>query len=158
LSNIDELNKRRENALITLQELLTDARTDRPEMSNEITAIKNALTNVEDMDNYVEPFSELEVLAHSFIADAESRPPNIPNTNRLNRIRNIMTALNVYMHAFYVSTLDTNLKYGLAYWIYKCKETFDQTSFAAKFAEVNHRDQIDRGDIEIFLDYRSLNK
>jgi hypothetical protein len=94
------LKRRKENALIALKELLTYARTDRPEMSNEITAIENALTNVVDMDNYVEPFSELEVLVHSFIVDAESRPPNIPNTNLLNRIRNIMTALNVYKNAY----------------------------------------------------------
>ena len=33
------LNLRKENALIALQELLTDAKTDRPEMSNENTAI-----------------------------------------------------------------------------------------------------------------------
>jgi len=74
--------------------------TDRPEMSNEITAIENALTNVEDVDNYVERFNELEVLVHIFTVDAESRPPNIPNTNRLNRLRNIRNALNDYKNAY----------------------------------------------------------
>jgi hypothetical protein len=58
------LNLRKENALIALQELLTDAKTDRPEMSNENTAIENALNNVKDVDNYVERFNELEVLVH----------------------------------------------------------------------------------------------
>jgi hypothetical protein len=48
--------------LIALQELLTDSITDRPEMSNENTTIENALNNVEDVDNYVERFNELEVL------------------------------------------------------------------------------------------------
>jgi hypothetical protein len=56
------LNLRKENVLIALQELLTDAKTDRPEMSNENTAIENALNNVKDVDNYVERFNELEVL------------------------------------------------------------------------------------------------
>jgi hypothetical protein len=51
------------------------------EMSNENTAIENALTNVEDVDNYIERFNELEVLSHSFLADAERRPPNISNTD-----------------------------------------------------------------------------
>jgi hypothetical protein len=45
------------------------------EMSNENTAIENALTNVEDVDNYIERFNELEVLLHSFLADAERRLP-----------------------------------------------------------------------------------
>jgi hypothetical protein len=94
------LNRRKENALIALQELLTDTITDRPEMSNENTAIENALNNVEDEDNYVERFNELEVLVHSFLADAESRPPNISNTDRLNRLKNIRTALNVYKNAY----------------------------------------------------------
>jgi hypothetical protein len=94
------LNRRKENALIALQELLTDAKTDRPEMSNENTAIENALTNVEDVDNYVELFNELEVLVDSFLVDAESRPPNIPNTDRLNRLKNIRAALNVYKNAY----------------------------------------------------------
>jgi hypothetical protein len=58
------------------------------------------MTNVEDVDNYVERFNELEVLVHSFIADTESRPPNIPNTDRLNRLKNIRTALNVYKNAY----------------------------------------------------------
>jgi hypothetical protein len=69
-------------------------------MSNENTAIENALTNVEDVDNYIERFNELEVLLHSFLADAERRPPNIPNTDRLNRLNNIRTALNVYKNAY----------------------------------------------------------
>jgi hypothetical protein len=94
------LNRRKENALIALQELLTDAKTDRPEMSNENTAIENALTNVEDVDNYVELFNELEVLVDSFLVDAESRPPNIPNTDRLNRLKNIRATLNVYKNAY----------------------------------------------------------
>jgi hypothetical protein len=94
------LNRRKENALIALQELLTDTMTNRPEMSNENTVIENALTNVEDVDNYVERFNELEVLVHSFIADTEGRPPNIPNTDRLNRLKNIRTALNVYKNAY----------------------------------------------------------
>ena len=47
------LNRRKENALIALQELLTNIMTDRPEISNESKAIENALTNVEDVDNYV---------------------------------------------------------------------------------------------------------
>lgn len=64
------LNRRKENALIALQELLTNTMTDRPEISNESKAIENALTNVEDVDNYVERFNDLEVLVHSFIADA----------------------------------------------------------------------------------------
>jgi hypothetical protein len=58
------LNLRKENALIALQELLTDAKTDRPEMSNENTAIENALNNVKDVDNYVERLNELEVFVH----------------------------------------------------------------------------------------------
>ena len=70
------------------------------EMSNENTAIENALTNVEDVDNYIERFNELEVLLHSFLADAESQPPNIPNTDRLNRLKNIRDDLNVYKNAY----------------------------------------------------------
>jgi hypothetical protein len=58
------LNLRKENALIALQELLTDAKTDRPEMSNENTAIENALNNVKDVDNYVERLNESEVIVH----------------------------------------------------------------------------------------------
>jgi hypothetical protein len=58
------LKLRKENALIALQELLTDAKTDRPEMSNENTAIENALNNVKDVDNYVERLNELEVFVH----------------------------------------------------------------------------------------------
>lgn len=94
------LNRRKENALIALQELLTDSITDRPEMSNENTTIENALNNVEDVDNYVERFNELEVLVGSFLADAESQPPNIQNTERLNRLKNIRAALNVYKNAY----------------------------------------------------------
>jgi hypothetical protein len=93
------LNRRKENALIALQELLTNIMTDRPEISNESKAIENALTNVEDVDNYFERFNDLEVLVHSFIADAESRSPNIPNTDRSNRLKNIRAALNVYKNA-----------------------------------------------------------
>lgn len=94
------LNRRKENALIALKELLTDSITDRPEMSNENTTIENALNNVEDVDNYVERFNELEVLVGSFLADAESQPPNIQNTERLNRLKNIRAALNVYKNAY----------------------------------------------------------
>ena len=45
--------------------------THRPETSNEITAIENALTNFEELDNY-----------------------------RLNRLRNIRNALNIYRNAY----------------------------------------------------------
>ena len=97
---MEELDRRRRLSLTALQELLTVALTHRPEMSNEITAIENSLTNVEDLDNYVERFNELEVLVHSFVADAESQPPNIPNTDRLNRLMNIRNALNIYRNAY----------------------------------------------------------
>lgn len=49
-------------ALTALQEKLTDAMRDRPEMLGEITIIENALTNVEDVDNYVERFNELKAV------------------------------------------------------------------------------------------------
>jgi hypothetical protein len=87
-------------------------------MSNEITAIENALTNVEDVDNYVERFNELEVLVHIFTVDAESRPPNISNTDRLNRLRNIRNDLNDYKNAYtnyaveLVAASKTNKKEG----------------------------------------------
>ena len=96
----EELDRKRELALTALQEKLTDARKDRPEMLDEITVIERALEMIEDLDNYVERFNELEVLVRSFLADAESQPPNIPNTDRLNRLKNIRTALNVYKNAY----------------------------------------------------------
>lgn len=55
---------------------------------------------IEGVDNYVEKFNELEVLVRSFLADAESQPPNIPNTDRLNRLKNIRDDLNVYKNAY----------------------------------------------------------
>lgn len=100
MSSIEELDRKRRLSLTALQELLSDAMTARPEMSNEITAIENAMTNVEDVDNYVERFNELEVLVHIFTVDAESRAPNIPNTDQLNRLRNIRNALNVYKNLY----------------------------------------------------------
>jgi hypothetical protein len=62
LDTIEELDRKRIMALTALQEKLTDARRNRPEMLGEITIIENALTNVEDVDNYVERFNELEAV------------------------------------------------------------------------------------------------
>ena len=44
--------------------------------------------------------NNLELLVRSFLADAESQPPNIPNTDRLNRLKNIRDDLNVYKNAY----------------------------------------------------------
>ncbi|MGH9912355.1 MAG: hypothetical protein ACRD5E_04705 [Nitrososphaeraceae archaeon] len=100
MDTIEELDRNRELASTALKEKLTDARKDRPEMLDEITVIERALEMIEDVDNYVERFNELEVLVRSFLADAESQPPNIPNTDRLNRLTNIRDDLNVYKNAY----------------------------------------------------------
>jgi hypothetical protein len=100
LDTIEELYRNRELASTALKEKLTDARKDRPEMLDEITVIGRALEKIEGVDNYVEQFNELEVLVRSFLADAESQPPNIPNTDRLNRLKNIRAALNAYKNAY----------------------------------------------------------
>jgi len=100
LDTIEELYRNRELASTALKEKLTDARKDRPEMLDEITVIGRALEKIEGVDNYVEQFNELEVLVRSFLADAESQSPNIPNTDRLNRLKNIRDDLNVYKNAY----------------------------------------------------------
>lgn len=82
--------------------------------------------------------------------------------------------VDIYLQTFYISTLDTNLKYGLeydtkvdnetyisnirepvalellrlSYWIYMCKERLDQRSFSVKFVEV--KDHLTFRDIEEF--------
>jgi hypothetical protein len=98
LDTIEELYRIRELASTALKEKL--CRKDRPEMLDEITVIGRALEKIEGVDNYVEQFNELEVLVRSFLADAESQPPNIPNTDRLNRLKNIRDDLNVYKNAY----------------------------------------------------------
>jgi hypothetical protein len=100
LDTIEELYRNRELALTALEEKLTNARKDRPEMLDEITVIGTALKKIEGVDNYVEPFNELEVLVRSFLADAESQPPDSQNTDRLNRLKIISDDLNVYKNAY----------------------------------------------------------
>jgi hypothetical protein len=100
LDTIEDFDRNREQALNVLKEKLTGARKDRPEMLDEITIIERALEKIEDLDNYIERFNELEALVHSFIADAESRPSNIPNTDRTIRLQDIWDNLSIYKNAY----------------------------------------------------------
>ena len=44
-------------SLLALQELLSNAKIQRPGKSDEISKIENALVDVEDMENYVNIFN-----------------------------------------------------------------------------------------------------
>ena len=74
--------------------------------------IRTALEKIEGVDNYVEQFNELEVLVRSFLADAETQPPNIPNTDRLNRLKNIRDDLNVYKNVYAIYAVGLLSKEG----------------------------------------------
>jgi hypothetical protein len=81
-------------------------------MFADITVIGTALEKIEGVDNYVEQFNELEVLVRSFLADAETQPPNIPNTDRLNRLKNIRDDLNVYKNVYAIYAVGLLSKEG----------------------------------------------
>jgi len=100
LDKLEELDRKRNLALTALKEKLTDAKNDRPEMLDEITAIERALVKIEDQDEYVERFNELEVVVDAYVAETRGWPPNPPNTDRLSRLQNIRNDLNVYKHSF----------------------------------------------------------
>jgi hypothetical protein len=100
LDTIEALDRKRKLALTALQEKLTDAKKDRPEMLSEITIIESALETIEDLDKYIERFNELEVVVDAFIAEARGWPPNPANIDRLNRLKNIRDDLNVYKNAY----------------------------------------------------------
>jgi hypothetical protein len=53
LDKLEELDRKRNLAMTALREKLTDAKNDRPEMLDEITAIEEALVKIEDQDEYV---------------------------------------------------------------------------------------------------------
>lgn len=98
-------------SLTALQEILSDAKTHRPEMSKEISVIEKALRDV-DVNNHVKRFSDLDLVVDNFIADADSEPSNTPNTDRLNRLKNIKNALNVYRNEYATYAADLIAKKG----------------------------------------------
>lgn len=86
--------------MIALQEILIDAKTHRPEMEDKISKIEVIVKDVEDLKNHAKRFNVLDLVVNNFITDADSAPRNIPNTDRLARLKSIKKAINEYKNAY----------------------------------------------------------
>jgi predicted DNA-binding protein YlxM (UPF0122 family) len=100
LDTEEEIIRNKGMSLIALQELLSDANTQRPDMSDEISKIEEALKDVEDVKNYVKKFNDLEQLVNNFVTDADNEPPNPRNIDRSARLKKIRKAINEYRNAY----------------------------------------------------------
>ena len=99
----EELIRKKNRSMYALQELLSHAKNNRLSRSNEISKIKKALEEVEDMKNYVRKFEVLEQLVGGFITEANNEPSNPPNDdwlNRLIRLISLREAILEYRNAY----------------------------------------------------------
>jgi hypothetical protein len=62
LDKEEDLIHKKKMSLLALQGLLSNAKIQRPGKSDETSKIENALMDVEDMENYVEKFNDLDQL------------------------------------------------------------------------------------------------
>ena len=76
-------------------------------MSDGMSKIEEALTDVEDVENHVKKFNDLERVVNNFITDAINEPPNPLNIDRSARLEKIRNAINDYknVYANYVAYL-----------------------------------------------------
>ena len=58
------------------------------------------------MNNHVKRLSNLDLVVDNFIVDTKSEPLNTPNTDRLNRLKNVKSALNDYRNAYATYSAD----------------------------------------------------
>jgi dsDNA-specific endonuclease/ATPase MutS2 len=100
LDTEEELIRRRNNSLDALQELLSEAKNHRPSKADEISRIKKALKDLEDMKNYVKKFDDLGQLVDDFITTANNEPSNLPNDNWSARLSSIRNAIIEYRNAY----------------------------------------------------------
>jgi hypothetical protein len=100
LSTEKELIQNKEMSLKALQELLSDTKTQRPEMSYEISKIEKAIKDIEEVKNHVKKFNDLEQVVNNFIASAVDEPPNPLNLARSARFNKIREAIKDYKNAY----------------------------------------------------------